>query len=132
MPHARPRKRPCSICRHWFIPDVHQKGRQTTCSSECRKERHRRQCERWNRKNKAYFRDIYLSQKLEKTAEPPEAKPPPSPKLPVVEKKSITFSSGRLNLDLPWDVIGSEFGKRRSIVLGYSMQQLVHHLRAES
>jgi len=25
-------KRPCSICRKWFTPDVRQKGRQKTCS----------------------------------------------------------------------------------------------------
>ncbi len=48
MANAKPRKRPCSICRKWFLPDVRQKGRQTTWSLECRNKKHRRQCEGWN------------------------------------------------------------------------------------
>ena len=129
MPNARPRKRPCSICRRWFLPDVRQKGRQNTCSPECRKERHRRQCERWNRKNKSYFKDIYLSQKLEQSTELPPAKPPPRQPHPLIEKKAIVPSSRRLSLHLPWDVIGNEFEKRELIVMDYCIKQLVCHFR---
>ena len=54
-------KRPCSICRQWFQPDVHQKGRQKTCGNpDCKREQHRRQCEKWNRKNRDYFKTNYL------------------------------------------------------------------------
>ena len=127
MPNARPRKRPCSICRRWFLPDVRQKGRQNTCSPECRKERHRRQCERWNRKNKSYFKDIYLSQKLERFS-----KPPPRQSGPDVGKKAIPASSARLHVHLPWDVIGNELEKRQLIIIEYCLGQLINHFRPNS
>lgn len=123
------RKRPCSICRKWFLPDVRQKGRQTTCSPECRKERHRRQCERWNRENKSYFKDIYLGQKLDGSAEPPPAKPPPTQTRSVLGQKMTPTSSRRLCLDLPSDVIENELGERKVIILDYYMKQIIHHLR---
>ena len=53
------------FCRKWFLPDVRQKGRQKTCSPACQRELHRRQCEQWNRKNKAVAANNYLAKKLE-------------------------------------------------------------------
>ncbi|MGM0656593.1 MAG: hypothetical protein ACQETR_14940 [Thermodesulfobacteriota bacterium] len=110
MANTKSGKRPCSICRRWFLPDVRQRGRQKTCSAECRKELHRRQCERWNKKNKSYFKAIYLNKKLERS-------PPSSP-------------GGRL--DLPCDVIVEEIGKRHLIILQYLIEQVVRHLRRSS
>ncbi len=75
MANIKPRKRPCSICRKWFLPDVRQKGRQSTCSLACRKEKHRRRCKTWNEKNKTYFKAIYLNKKLEQTNKPPPDNP---------------------------------------------------------
>lgn len=118
MANTKSGKRPCSICRTWFLPDVRQRGRQKTCSAECRKELHRRQCERWNKKNKFYFKDIYLSKKLERS-------PPPS----AIEKIAIPPPGGRFNLDLPYDVIVEEIGKRHLIILQYLVEQVVRHLR---
>jgi integrase len=48
MSQIRSRKRPCKICRKWFLPDVRQAGRQKTCSAGCRRELHRRSCAEWN------------------------------------------------------------------------------------
>lgn len=129
MPNTRPGKRPCSICRRWFLPDVRQKGRQTTCSPECRKERHRRQCECWNRNNKSYFQDIYLSQKLEGFMEQSGGKPPPGVAVGVADKKVILPTSGRGHVPLPWDVIGNEFETRELIIIKYSIGQIVNHCR---
>jgi hypothetical protein len=126
MPHARPQKRPCGVCRTWFLPNVRQKGRQVTCSPECSRERHRRQCERWNRKNKSYFKDIYMSQKLEGFTEPPPARPPPKQPGPIVEKKAVASLSTRRHLHLPWDAIENEFGRRQMIIIEYCIGQLVH------
>ena len=59
------KKRPCAVCRCWFIPQARVKHRAVTCGrKECQKEWHRRQCQKWNRKNKAYFRSNYLQKKL--------------------------------------------------------------------
>ena len=60
------RKRPCRICRRWFLPKARLGDRQKTCGDpECKREWHRRQCAQWNRKNQAYFRSIYLQKKME-------------------------------------------------------------------
>lgn len=60
------KKSPCAVCRRWFLPQAKVKHRAKTCGSQqCQKEWHRRQCRKWNRKNKAYFHSNYLSKKLE-------------------------------------------------------------------
>jgi len=39
------KKRPCRICRRWFLPDRRVGDRQKVCTSaECQTERHRRNC----------------------------------------------------------------------------------------
>ena len=39
------KKRPCRICRRWFLPDRRAGDRQKVCSGkECQRERHRRNC----------------------------------------------------------------------------------------
>ncbi len=46
------RKRPCSICRKWFLPDHRVGACQYVCSSlDCQRERHRRNCTAWRRDN---------------------------------------------------------------------------------
>jgi hypothetical protein len=43
-----PRRKPCSICRHWFSPDVHVGDRQRACSAPaCQEERQRRNVAAW-------------------------------------------------------------------------------------
>lgn len=134
MPNTKPLKRPCSICRRWFLPDVRQNGRQTTCSAECRKARHRRQCERWNRKNKSYFKSIYLSRKLERFTQSCLAKPPPkgSAAASIVEKKGILPPASRLNLHLPYDVMEAEIGRRCLITVEYLIEQVIQQPRANA
>ena len=63
-------KRPCRICRRWFVPDPRLGDRQRTCgTSPCQKEWHRKQCAQWNRKNAEYFRANYLQKKLDALSE---------------------------------------------------------------
>ena len=60
------RKRPCRVCRRWFCPDARLGDRQKTCGSpECQRKWHRRGCAAWNRKNRDYYRSLYLDKKLE-------------------------------------------------------------------
>ena len=55
------RKRPCSICRKWFEPHPRAGPRQHTCSRpECQRERHRRSCRSWHRRNPDYDRESRL------------------------------------------------------------------------
>ena len=124
MATTKPRKRPCSICRRWFLPDVRQKGRQTTCSTKCRKERHRRQCQAWNKKNKPYFKEIYLNQKLEQTR-----KPPPEKTDPAKSKKIHDPPKSRIKLHIPHDAIQNDISIRQLIIAQYVIEQLVGRLR---
>ncbi len=111
-------KRPCSICRKWFVPDVRQKGRQRTCSPACQNELHRRQCENWNRKNKAVSKNNYLAKKLEE-AEHPQA----SGKLPVLPSQT------QKSPVLPMDVITTEYGIKPAIIIQYLVTQVIGHTR---
>jgi hypothetical protein len=117
MQRRRTRKRPCKICRKWFMPDPRQIGRQTTCGDPaCRKENHRRQCAKWNRKNRDYFKANYLSEKLARTKDPPAS---PMNKAPVVKPSS------RLNLGLPVDLVAEIIGVRHLIILDYIIAQVM-------
>jgi hypothetical protein len=126
MANTKARKRPCSICRKWFLPDVRHKGRQTTCSLACRKEKHRRRCKIWNEKNETYFKAIYLNKKLEQTNKPPPNHPPPE------SKKKHSPPPCRVNLNLPYDVIESQIGTRSSIVVQYLIEQIVRRTHSNA
>ena len=112
-------KRPCCICRKWFLPDVRQKGRQKTCSPGCQKELHRRQCKKWNKKNKAYFKNNYLSNKIEKTIEQQTA--------PASPKRHLTR---RVKPILPMEIIVTEYGIKPAITVQYLVTQIINHTRS--
>ena len=65
MPKAKTRKRPCKICKKWFMPDVRHTDRQKTCGLECRTELHRRRCAEYNKKNRKSSKADYLQKKLD-------------------------------------------------------------------
>lgn len=115
------RKRPCAVCRKWFLPNVRQKGRQKTCGPDCQKERHRRQCEAWNRKNKAYSKNNYLGKKLEKVAD-----------------KKITPNSYKKYFPrqtkpvLPIDIIVTKYGIKSAIMVQYVAAQIINQTRVRS
>ena len=57
MSGASLRKRPCKICRKWFRPDPRSKGEQKVCGDPaCQRERNRRACRAWRKKNPTYDR----------------------------------------------------------------------------
>jgi hypothetical protein len=124
MPYVRPRKRPCSICRKWFLPDVRQAGRQKTCSPECSKELHRRNCGGWNRKNTAYFKSNYLDNKLEE-----DGRSPPDSTQPDVNADANPPPKSRINLNLPRDIIGSTMGSGNLIIAEYMTEQIFGRIR---
>jgi len=71
MSRSPTRKRPCRVCKRWFIPHPRLKERQKTCGDQqCQREWHRRKCEQWNHNNADYFKDNYLDKKLEQTGTP--------------------------------------------------------------
>lgn len=111
-------KRPCSICRKWFQPDVRQKGRQKTCGPDCQKEHHRRQCENWNRKNKAYFKNNYLGKKIEKDVSRQTD--------PTLKKRSSQPNTKPI---LPIEILTTEYGTKSAIIIQYLVIQIINYTR---
>ena len=127
MSKSSSRKRPCCICRKWFLPDVRQKNRQKTCDNpECRREHHRRQCAKWNEKNKEYFQSNYLNKKLEKVGKPP---PETGASQPVTQK--IAIPECRIRPILPRDIILREVGIRNLVIMDYLAEQLLVRMRGD-
>ncbi len=108
-------KRPCSICRKWFQPDVRQKGRQTTCSPACQKELHRRQCEKLNKKNKADYKNNYLTKKLEKAEEEHTSN----------AASAVLSLQGQTKPVLPIEVIVAEYGIKPAVIIQYLAGQII-------
>lgn len=59
------RKRPCRICRRWFVPHPRAGDRQRVCGREkCQRERHRRACQAWREREGDEERRHRLQQRL--------------------------------------------------------------------
>ena len=125
MPNTSPRKRPCRICRKWFSPNSRQKGRQMTCSSKCRKERHRRKCAQWNRQNRSLSRSSHLNKKLAQLAELPLTNSQSTP------NSEVSVPGNRLNLHLPREILRDELGQKNLIILDYLIEQLLARVRVD-
>ena len=108
MSRSPTRKRPCRVCKRWFIPHPRLKDRQKTCGDpQCQREWHRRKCEQWNRNNVDYFKDNYLDKKLELTGTP----------------------RSRLKTGLPLCYVQQLIGTDQLIILEYLSQLLMRRCR---
>ncbi len=109
-------KRPCCICRKWFKPDVRQIGRQKTCANpNCMNEQHRRQCEKWNRKNSDYSKTNYLDKKIAAVQEALPDEPP--------------IANNRQTPILPHEIILNEYGAKHLVILKYLIFLVVQECR---
>ncbi len=122
MARAKSRKRPCKICRRWFLPDTRHENRQQTCGPECREELHRRQCADWNRVNQKYFKANYLQKKLERcdAAEPD----------PPAVKSGSSIPKARIKLHLPRSMIQDATGLKLLVIMEYIVEQIARRHRA--
>ena len=116
------KKRPCRVCRKWFTPNPRLGDRQQTCGAmECQRKWHARKCAEWNRKNRAYFREIYLRGRLESFgSNPPEQSSSPS------SSCRINGTSRRSSpLDLPQEVIQEVIEVKQFIIIEYIVRLLM-------
>ena len=116
MPKAISQKRPCKICRRWFLPNVRLKDRQKTCADPgCQKEWHRRQCAKWNKRNTEYFKANYLEKKLEKTDQASS------------DRRTVKqiIPKSRIKLGLPRGVIQDVINPKPLVIIDYYVEQLV-------
>jgi hypothetical protein len=89
------RKRPCSICRHWFYPDPRAGHRQRACGKpECQSARRKKTQARWRARNP----DYPAAYRLQCRSAQPD--PPESLRIPV--------PLNQLPWDLAKDVIGAQ------------------------
>jgi hypothetical protein len=108
MSRSPTRKRPCRVCKRWFIPHPRLKDRQKTCgNARCQREWHRRKCEQWNHNNVDYFKDNYLDKKLEQTGTP----------------------QSRLKTGLPLCYVQQLIGTPQLIIIEYLSQLLLRRCR---
>ena len=106
------RKRPCRICRCWFLPNPRLKDRQMTCGNPiCKREWHRRKCAEWNKNNSDYFRVNYLHNKLDDAARSQKVSETLQPK-------------SRLKLGLPLHYVQEVIGLQHLIIMEYLAQLL--------
>ena len=120
------KKRPCRACGKWFTPNPRLGDRQQTCGAmECQRKWHARKCAEWNRKNHAYFKEIYLRGRLESFGSDPPAQSPSS------------CTSWRINdpprrtspLDLPQGVIQEVIGVKQRIIIEYIVRLLTRSVQ---
>jgi hypothetical protein len=85
------RKRPCRICRRWFVPHPRAGDRQHVCSrADCQRERHRRACRSWRQREGPAERAHRLRQRL------------------LVEGGTGQGTDGRVSWDAVRDAVGLE------------------------
>ena len=118
----KPKKRPCRVCRRWFTPNQRLGDRQRTCGDrECQREWHARKCAEWNRKNRAYFKEIYLRGRLESFGSGPPARSPsscPSCRINDPPRRSSP-------LDLPQEVVQEVIEVKQLIIIEYIVRLLM-------
>jgi hypothetical protein len=82
------RKRPCRICRRWFVPHPRAGERQRVCGApDCQRERHRRACQAWRRREAESVRRHRLEQRLRSAAG--ESGPFPGPQWRAVVRDAV-------------------------------------------
>ena len=114
-------KRPCRICKKWFVPSPRLGDRQKTCGdSECQRQWHKRKCAEWNRKNRFISRENYLRNRLNAVASPePPQSPSPSPSLPPKPPPQHTSP-----LYYPRDVVQEVIGVQQLVIIEYIVRLL--------
>lgn len=123
------KKRPCRICKKWFLPNPRLGDRQKTCGTpECQSKWHIRKCSEWNMKNRHCSRESYLRGRLELLSPVPDspASPPPiSPSPPLkTSPKRIT------PLDYPPKVVQEVMGTQQLVIIEYIVRLLIKRVQA--
>jgi hypothetical protein len=119
------KRRPCRVCGKWFTANPRLFDRQQTCGvMECQRKWHARKCSEWNRKNRAYFKEIYLRGRLESFGSDPPAESP-------------SCSSCRINdpprrsspLELPQEVVQEVIDVKQAIIIEYIVRLLIRRFQ---
>lgn len=123
----RLRKRPCRICGKWFVPHLRLGERQKTCGArECQQRWHARKCAAWNRKNRSYFKEIYLSRRLESSG---DSSCPTSSPSPASRTRGSSRSRRASPLHFPQEVVQEVIGVKQLVIIEYIVRLLMRSVQ---
>ncbi|MCP3892849.1 MAG: hypothetical protein GY702_28830 [Desulfobulbaceae bacterium] len=109
------KKRPCKICRKWFVPNPRLGVRQKTCGAEeCKAKWHAKKCTQWNRQNREYFQTNHLNKKLQASQDQEVSSENPSSQAQNIGKSP----------QLPRGVIQEVIGVQQFVIIEYIAQLL--------
>ena len=107
------RKKPCTICRRWFVPDPRIGKRQRACKAECQAARRKKVQAAWRAKNPTYFIGRRIQERsAQEDAPGPLRLPPPLSQL-------------------PWDLAQSEFTVQGADFIGVMGTVLLRAAQSE-
>ncbi len=122
------KKRPCRICKKWFLPNPRLGDRQKTCGTpECQRQWHIRKCAEWNLKNRHCARESYLRDRLKSLA--PVSDSPASPS-PISTPPPLKLPPQRVTpLDYPPRVVQEVMGVQQLIIIEYIARLLIRRVQ---
>ncbi len=130
MDRGKSRKRPCRICRKWFYPDPRVGKRQKTCGDkDCQDKWHAKKCAEWNNKNPAYFREIYLSKKLDVVKVKTKSGNQHPPISNSTGSRDFTALSSAKSRQVPRNLIQEVIGKQALVIIEYMDQLLIYRFQ---
>ena len=126
MPRRKSKKRPCRICRKWFLPNFRLGDRQKTCGDpECMRKWHAGKCAEWNRNNRKCAQEDYLHARLALVVnESDDAKKASAAAASTPAKSPIHFSRSTFFPQLPRSLIQEVIGAQQLVIVEYIGRQL--------
>jgi len=113
------KKRPCRVCRRWFRPNPRVGDAQMTCGRpNCKREWHRKKCAEWNKKNRDYFKGIYLKNKILAASTKSENQG-------KQQKVGGKTTRTRFNVGLPGQEIQEVMGTKQLVIIEYIIHLLL-------
>lgn len=108
------RKRPCSVCRRWFLPDSRVKRCQKTCGPACRSKWEARRQARWRERNPDYEAHRRLQSQLagRDGGAAVSIRPPPE-----------------ILARVPWILVQTAMGAKEAVVIGFLLRLLDRRLQ---
>jgi len=116
MASQKRRKKPCSICRRWFLPDARLGKRQRTCGSEeCRGACKAKSQASWRKRNPDYQTDRRLRAQIKAVEREPadhRLSAPPS------------FMTA-----IPWSLVKTLMGAETAVATAFLLRMVDHEVK---
>jgi len=137
------KKKPCSVCRVWFLPDPRVGTRQRTCSEACREAQRKRTQAKWRQRNPDYWAARRLSARAGQLDEGVGCKTARDGGDGVRDGPQLCGRSGRLRSGVairpppsemarvPWDMVQDAFGSQGVVLIAFLVRLAQRRVQAE-